>query len=36
MKKIVQVNIKRKQTFGKNVMFMSAKTVLSDIIPIVN
>ena len=36
MKKIVQANIKRQQTFGKNVMFMSAKTVLSDIIPIVN
>ena len=38
MKRIVQANIKRKkhQTSVKNVMFMSLKTILSNIIPIVN
>ena len=38
MKRIVQTNIKRQkdQTSVKNVMFMSAKTVSSDIIPLVN
>ena len=36
MKEIVQANIKRQkhQTSVKNVMFMSSKSVLSDIIPI--
>ena len=38
MKRIVQANIKRKkhQTSVKNVMFMSLKTISSNIIPIVN
>ena len=38
MKGIVQANIKRQkhQTSVKNVMFMSAKSVSNDIIPIVN
>ena len=38
MKRIVLANIKRKkhQTSVKNVMFMSLKTILSNIIPIVN
>ena len=38
MKRIVQANIKRQkhQTSVKNVIFMSAKTVSSDIILIVN
>ena len=38
MKRIVQANIKRKkhQTSVKNVMLMSPKTILSNIIPIVN
>ena len=38
MKIIVQANIKRKkyQTSVKNVMFMSLKTISSNIIPIVN
>ena len=38
MKRIVQTNIKRQkhQTSVKNVMFMSAKTVLDDIILVVN
>ena len=38
MKRIVQANIKRKKhrTSVKNVMFMSLKTILSNIIPIVN
>ena len=38
MKRIVQANIKRQkhQNSVKNVMFMSAKTVSSDITPIVN
>ena len=38
IKKIMWVNIKRQkhQTSAKHVMFMSAKTILSDIIPIVN
>ena len=38
MKIIVQTNMKRQkhQTSVKNVMFMSAETVSSDIIPVVN
>ena len=38
MKKLVQANIKRQkhQTSMKNVMFMSARTVSSIIIPVVN
>ena len=38
MKRIVHANIKRQkhQTSVKNAMFMSAKVVFSDIIPIVN
>ena len=38
MKRIWQANIKRQkhQTSLKNVMLMSAKTVLSDVIPIIN
>ena len=38
MKRLVQANIKRQkhQTSMKNVMFMSARTVSSDIIPVVN
>ena len=38
MKRIWQANIKRQkhQTSLKSVMFMSAKTVLSDAIPIIN
>ena len=38
MKIVVQANIKRKkhQTSVKNVMFMSLKTISSNIIPIVN
>ena len=38
MKRIWQANIKRQkhQTSLKSVMFMSAKTVLSDVIPIIN
>ena len=38
MKRIWQANIKRQkhQTSLKNVMFMSAKTVLSDVIPIID
>ena len=38
MKRIMQANIKRQkhQTSVKNVMFMSAKTVSSDCIPVVN
>ena len=38
MKRMAQANIKRQnyQTFMKNVILMSAKTVLSNIIPAVN
>ena len=38
LKRIMQANIKRQkhQTFVKNVIFMSGKTVSSDIIPVVN
>ena len=38
MKIIVQTNMKRQkhETSVKNLMFMSAKTVSSDIIPVVN
>ena len=38
LKRMVQANIKRQnyQTFVKNIILMSAKSVLSDIIPVVN
>ena len=38
MKRVVQVNIKRQnyQTSVKNVILMTAKTILSNIIPVAN